>query len=176
MNIEAKMMLRSLLAPSIRRHPRTILGPIEALRVWWLPSRGKLPLPRRLRRSWKAEPRDHLPAASIQGGASDGREVASNNPTRAIPNQRIFLTSRSHHRRSNTPRTFFSSAVTTSAPRSTASMASMMSASGGTTSASGVASRTASTASRSQPSLTRRSCACTAASPQSSKTWDKSRG
>lgn len=71
------MLLSPLASWTIRRYSRTILGSIEALRVWWLPSRGKLPLPWRLCRSWKAEPGDNLPAPSIQGEPDEKERVNS---------------------------------------------------------------------------------------------------
>jgi len=37
-----------------------------ALRVWRLPPRGQLPLPRRLRRPWQTVSRDDMPFACIQ--------------------------------------------------------------------------------------------------------------
>lgn len=38
----------------LRRYPRPVLRSATAVRVWWFPPRGQLPLPRRLRRPRQA--------------------------------------------------------------------------------------------------------------------------
>ena len=50
----------------LRRHPRTVHGPVEVIRVRRLPPGIKLSVPRGLRRQRKAVPRDYLFAACIQ--------------------------------------------------------------------------------------------------------------
>ena len=52
-----------------RRHPRAVLGPAAAVRVWRVPSGGQLPVPGGLRGQGQAEPGDHLPAACVQSEA-----------------------------------------------------------------------------------------------------------
>ena len=53
-------------AEDLRRHSRPVHGPAAAVRVRRLPSRGQLPLPRRLRGPGEAVAGDHLPAARLQ--------------------------------------------------------------------------------------------------------------
>jgi len=50
----------------LRRYSWSILRSTSSVRIWWLSSRGKLSLPWRLRRPWKAITRDHLFTARIQ--------------------------------------------------------------------------------------------------------------
>ncbi len=54
------------LPPDLRRYPRPVLRSSAPLRIRWLPSRGELPFPRRLRRPWQAVSRDHLPPSCLQ--------------------------------------------------------------------------------------------------------------
>ena len=53
-----------------RRHPRTILRPFATLRIWRVPTRSQLPVPRRLRRQRETVPRNHLPTPCLQNQIS----------------------------------------------------------------------------------------------------------
>lgn len=91
------------------------------------------------------------------------RTICSSETTSTVASNRSRLSAFYSRTRSSIPKTSSSFAVTTSARRSTVSMASMMSASGGITSNFGRHSPTASTACLLRPSSMRRFSPCTVA-------------
>ncbi len=65
----AQRQQRAMVLPLLRRrHPRAIQRFAAPVRVRGLPAGGELPLPGRLRGPRQAQPGDHLPAPSLQGG------------------------------------------------------------------------------------------------------------
>lgn len=60
----------TLLSLDLWRYSRPILRSPAPFRVWRLPARSELPLPRRLRRSRQAVARDYLPALGVQDQVS----------------------------------------------------------------------------------------------------------
>jgi len=66
--------------PCNRRYSRSVLRPVETVRVRRISTREQLPVPRRLRRPRQTVARDHLPAARIQDQISRKLLPASRQP------------------------------------------------------------------------------------------------